>query len=279
MTISILGCGWIGLPLAEFLTTEGHTIKGSTTRVEKFDEIRDNGAEPYLITLSPEINKDHDTKFWESDILILNIPPGRKTKDVETRHPKQIKAVIDQLIDSPVKFVVFVSSTSVYPPSGGVMSEDDAVEGKATRSSGNALLRAEKMLREQKSFKSTILRFGGLYGYDRHPVKYLAGRKKISRGNAPINLLHRDDAVRIIHRVIEREMVDEILNAVSDGHPPRNQYYRAAAEFYGLEEPIFKKDDQTDYKIVSNKKLKHMLEYDFIYPNPMDFSVTMNNLH
>ncbi|MEZ7854793.1 MAG: SDR family NAD(P)-dependent oxidoreductase, partial [Cyclobacteriaceae bacterium] len=29
--ISILGCGWLGLPLARQLVQQGHQIKGSTT--------------------------------------------------------------------------------------------------------------------------------------------------------------------------------------------------------------------------------------------------------
>jgi len=29
--ISILGTGWLGLPLAKALTEEGHILKGSTT--------------------------------------------------------------------------------------------------------------------------------------------------------------------------------------------------------------------------------------------------------
>lgn len=33
-TVSILGCGWLGLPLAEQLLAEGYSVKGSTTRAE-----------------------------------------------------------------------------------------------------------------------------------------------------------------------------------------------------------------------------------------------------
>jgi UDP-glucose 6-dehydrogenase len=44
MKISIVGCGWLGLPLGEKLAKSGHQVFGSTTSVEKiatiFNEVR-----------------------------------------------------------------------------------------------------------------------------------------------------------------------------------------------------------------------------------------------
>ena len=34
-TISILGCGWLGHPLAKFLISENFIVKGSTTTISK----------------------------------------------------------------------------------------------------------------------------------------------------------------------------------------------------------------------------------------------------
>ena len=50
--IAILGCGWLGLPLAKKLIESGYTINGSTTRPEKIKTLRDNGIQPFLIKLS-----------------------------------------------------------------------------------------------------------------------------------------------------------------------------------------------------------------------------------
>lgn len=271
MTISVLGCGWLGLPLAERLLKEGYKIKGSATEQPKLQELNKKGIDPFLINLSPSLNEDADPDFFQSDVLVLNIPPGRSRDDVEAHHLQQIEEIIQQLRRSTVKFLVFVSSTSVFPPNGGLMAEENAIYGKATRSSGNALIKAEKLLQKQSDFSTTVLRFGGLYGYDRHPAKFLSGKRNVKKGNAPINLIHRDDCVEIICRILKRKMTDEVFNAVSDGHPPRSHYYTAAARYYGVEVPDFAPDPETDYKIVSNKKLKAMLNYRFKYPNPMDF--------
>lgn len=270
MNVSILGCGWLGLPLAESLRDSGHALKGSTTTEEKIQLLKGKNVQPFLLTLNPTLQCSDCDDFWQSDVLVLNIPPGRKRDNVEEYHPKQIKAVIEKVKDSPISFVVFVSSTSVYPKQAGIVNEEDAVGGKATRPSGNALLKAEQLFTNIDDFKTTIIRFGGLYGYDRHPANYLAGKKNLDRGNAPVNLIHCDDCVAILKNIIEQNVTGETYNAVTDGHPPRKMYYKAAAEVLGLKKPTFKDDPRTTYKVVSNRKLKQELGYSFKYPNPMD---------
>jgi len=270
MTISILGCGWLGLPLAEYLRDSGHTVKGSTTSPEKLQILNGKEITPYLLELTPQLQCEGCNDFWDSDTLVLNIPPGRSKDNVEEYHQKQIESVIRQINKSTINFVVFVSSTSVYPEKPGIVGEEDTKRGEATRASGNALLKAEKMLMNQSSFETTVVRFGGLYGHDRHPAKYLAGRKNLDKGNAPVNLIHQEDCIQIITKIIENGVRGEVFNGVSDGHPPRKMYYPAVARYLDLEPPTFKEDVAKDYKVVSNRKLKALLNYKFRHPNPMD---------
>ncbi len=264
MNISILGCGWLGFPLAQHLVIQGYEVKGSTTSREKLDKLSRNGIQPYLIKLTPELeNPQSVSSFWESEALVLNIPPGRKRDDVVNFHTAQINSVSKVVANSPIKFVVFVSSTSVYPKFGGLVTEDDAVPGKASRSSGEALLEAEKILTENNAFKTTVLRFGGLIGPDRHPVKYFVGKKDLKRANAPVNLIHRDDCMNILTQIIENNITGKIFNGVSDNHETRKRYYTKKADEHGLEAPTFKEDIRKNYKIVSNEKLKTQLGYKF----------------
>lgn len=272
MNISVLGCGWLGLPLASQLIEDGHMVKGSTTTEEKLDTLKSENISPCLLTLNPELECDDPEKFFNSDLLILNVPPGRRRENVIDFHTSQVESVISHLKKSSIQFVIFASSTSVYPKQGGVMEEEDATSGEATRDSGEALIKAERMLMTQDNFDTTVVRFGGLYGYDRHPANYLAGKKDVSGGNAPVNLIHRDDCINILMEIINQDVRGEIFNAVSDGHPPKNQYYKIIAEQAGLEPPSFLPDSGTNYKIVSNRKLKTKLGYRFTYPNPLDVS-------
>ena len=38
-SIGVLGCGWLGLPLAKQLVTAGYSVRGTTTTKEKLTEI------------------------------------------------------------------------------------------------------------------------------------------------------------------------------------------------------------------------------------------------
>jgi nucleoside-diphosphate-sugar epimerase len=270
MTISILGCGWLGFPAGLHLVSRGYQVKGSTTTDEKLHKLKKSGINPFLIRISDQIESDSDSSFWDTDILFLNIPPGRANENFEKRHLLQIQAIIEKISQHNISWVIYASSTSVYPKFGGITTEDDAVSETASSLSGKTLLACEQLLNENDDFDTTVIRFGGLYGYDRHPVRYLAGRENISEGNKPINLIHQDDCIRILARVIEKDARNQVFNAVSDGHPPRKEFYQSAASHFGLDIPHFKEDESSGYRIVSNEKIKTLLNYRFLYPNPMD---------
>lgn len=270
MTISILGCGWLGFPAGIHLKQQDFTVKGSTTSRNKLNKLNDAGISPFLINITDKIKCEDCESFWDSDILFLNIPPGRSKPDTYLRHTSQVKAIIKILLKYKIKWVIFASSTSVYSKYGGLKSEDDTDPSQASSESGKALLKCEELLLNKDEFDTTVIRFGGLYGYERNPIRYLAGKSGLKDGNKPINLIHQDDCIRIIHEVIKQNSRNMIYNAVADGHPPRREYYKSAAEHYGLETPRFLEDNTSDYRIVSNEKLKKELNYQFLYPNPMD---------
>ena len=49
---SILGCGWLGLPLAEFLLKNHFLINGTTTNTHKLPILKEKSINPFLITIS-----------------------------------------------------------------------------------------------------------------------------------------------------------------------------------------------------------------------------------
>ena len=51
MKISILGCGWLGFPLAKKLIEIGFEVKGSTTSENKLALLKSNNIEPFLLRL------------------------------------------------------------------------------------------------------------------------------------------------------------------------------------------------------------------------------------
>lgn len=269
MDISVLGCGWLGFPLAVRLQETGYRIKGSTTTNKKLPILQQNGITPYLIDLPSSFDDPDTESFWDTELLFLNIPPKvRQGKNGDT-FLAIIEKIIHKVKEKQGSWIIFVSSTSVYPEKGGLISEKDTDPNNTSRPSGKVLLEAENLLKESR-IDTTILRPGGLYGYGRHPVHYLSGKKNLSGALKPVHLIHQIDCLNIIMEIIKLKKKNTVYNMVSDGHPPRSEFYKSAAEYYDLQSPHFLKDEETHYSIISNDKVKRDLSYTFNYPNPMD---------
>lgn len=120
----------------------------------------------------------------------------------------------------------------------------------------------------KKHFKRVIiLRLGGLIGYDRHPGKFLAGKKDLAGAFHPVNLIHRDDVVRILAMMIKKMPQETLYNLVCDHHPSRKEFYTEATKLLGLELPQFN-EDLSITGAESNHLLKDEYDYSFIYPSP-----------
>jgi nucleoside-diphosphate-sugar epimerase len=267
-SLSILGCGWLGLPLARLLAGEGYRVKGSTTREEKLELLRDAGIEPFIIRLDPEADGDDITDFLQSEILVVDIPPERR-EDIIEYHIAQFSSLIDALGQSPVRSVVLVSSTSVYPSGGREVTEEEG--GDPDSLSGQALLMVEEMMMSETGFQTTVVRFGGLIGYDRNPTAYLGRMKEITGPGQPMNLIHRDDCVRIIREIIRLGQWGEVFNACAPVHPLKGEYYRKAAEISGIPLPESGiTATPVPFKTVNSEKLLNALNYVFLHPDPME---------
>lgn len=268
ITISILGCGWLGVPLALRLLQEGYKVKGSTTRTEKLPSLKDMGIIPYLLRLEPELNGQQKADFFNTDILIINIPPGLH-KHGEEFHPRQISEILKEIEDRPGLKVIYTSSTSVYPRQGENLGEE-AANPQAEGANG-VLLKAEALLQAALGERLTILRCGGLMGYDRISGKWSKGA---AVADTPVNYLHRDDAVEIILQLIGQAAWGKVYNAVSPEHPSRAAIYSKNAAERGW--PAAKVVATNQHKTISPQKLQQELGYSFRYPNPLEFPYLAN---
>ncbi len=240
-------------------------MKGSTTREEKRATLDEHGIAPYLIQFSPEINDDYQTDFFDSEVLIVNIPPKRNEEAVN-QYLQQIASLLQAIKDSSVQKVLFVSSTSVYPNVNGPVRESDTSE--EVKASGRALLTTERMMQNHPGIETTVLRFCGLFGPDRNPGRFLAGKTLDSSGQVPVNMIHLDDCIAIIVEILEKEVWGETFNACADEHPAKEEFYGEAARRLDFDPPRFAATEADAYKVVDSSKLRKMLNYRFKYPDP-----------
>ena len=126
--ISLLGCGWLGFPLALNLISRGFQVKGSTTSQDKLAIFREAGIDPFLIQFSTSGNDPDLHDFLDADILIISVPPGRKSIDGIANYRKMAKTITNQLRISKVSKLIFISSTSVYPDSNSTLNEFSAID-------------------------------------------------------------------------------------------------------------------------------------------------------
>ncbi|MEY4541432.1 MAG: hypothetical protein RLZZ306_3189, partial [Bacteroidota bacterium] len=241
MKISILGCGWLGLPLGKYLVENGHNVKGSTTSESKLALLLEVGIEPFLLKFSPQIEGDSINHFLNSEVLIICIPP-QASKFGEDFHVHQIESLFEYLPLSTIKSIIYTSSTSVYPDlNREVTEEDEVIEN-------HALIKVENLLKNLPQ-DVTILRCGGLMGGERIPAKYFAG-KTVDTGKIPVNYVHQEDVIHIIRMILEKGFWNETFNVVSPEHPIREEIYLKNCEEFGFQKPIFEEpSEEIPFKI------------------------------
>ena len=105
-------------------------------------------------------------------------------------------------------------------------------------------------------------------GGDYQPGRYFSGRE-LGGADDPVNMIHREDCLRISEAIIKQDVFGETFNASADEHPTRRALYTRSCALMGIEPPIFK-DEPRPYRIVNCDKLKQQLGYQFVYPDPLE---------
>jgi len=263
-TIAVLGCGWLGLPLARALVAEGYAVVGSTTTPGQLLKLRHAGITPFLLRLSTGGLSviDQDTLhalLTGVSVLVLNVPPARR--GASGAYLDLLRPVHEAVQACGVQHVLFVSSTGVYADESRLMQEGDAL---ASPEASSDLLRAENLFAAADlAERTTILRLGGLIGPQRPPGRFLAGRENVANGQAPVNLIHLADCIGLISRIISQHEWGRTFNACAAHHPTRQEFYTLAAQHLGLTPPAFDPADTSSGKQVASTLVRQTTGYTF----------------
>ncbi|MEP1086477.1 NAD(P)-binding domain-containing protein [Algoriphagus sp.] len=266
--ISIIGLGWIGLPLAQLLQRNGHEVVGSTTTAAKQTSLISQGINAIHFSLDPFPQGIGFQKLFTSEVLVINIPPRTRSTDgkMYLEQMKFLRSMVDQ---SNLRKIIFVSSTGVYPdhPRDEAYTEKEPL---TVETSGNSIL-----MKGESAFKAidkelTIVRFGGLLGDDRIPGKYVAGRENVN-GSTRVNYIYRYDAARMLQWIIEKELWNETYNGVAPKHPQRREVYERNVLDLGIEPPqSYVHGTLGIDRLVCGEKIL-ATGFTFNFPDPLDF--------
>ena len=261
--IGVLGCGWLGLGIAQSYVADNFIVHGSRQSKKGADSLQKHGVHGFVVQISENHDSGNLTEFLNGvSRLFLTIPPGLQ------KNPKRdFVAMIHQLLphihSSEVKEVVFTSSTGVYGPQQGLVSP--SIVPQPQTESGRQLVEVENMLRSQDGFYTIIVRLGGLLGDDRHPVKQLAKLPVVDNPQAPINLIHKADAIGLLRHLADQAPWQSTYHGVAPWHPTRQYFYEQAAKEMQLPLPRFAEEPGNTNKIVTDPQVES-LGYAFFEP-------------
>ncbi len=249
MKIAIIGSGWLGLPLANQLQTDGHKMMLTTTQQDKAVKLQRNGLNVMQYEVGDQLSQPD--QLFNNDIIIIAVT----SKDVDA-----FDILIDQLNQQTCKKLIYISSTSVYQ--NNRLSHD---ESSQYLNKDNPIWKIEQLIQTHPS--TTIIRLAGLVGPGRHPGRFFKNGRTLKNPTAPVNLIHLDDCIGIIQSVILNQAWNQIFNGCADNHPPKLEFYTRMADQLNLAAPEFEKNTAGSQKIVDNKKSKTVLGYKYTCPD------------
>lgn len=237
--ISIIGAGWLGLAAAQHWASQGHTVRATTTTPEKHPAIREASAQPILLRLAGPETVTPSPGGWDGLLgtaraVLVCFPPRLRGGQPPIEYLSQIDTLVAALRPYNGLRVLFTSSTGVYPDDGHTWAEDDL---PPDTHSPNPLLAAEGRIATLP--QSHILRLGGLWGPDREPARYFAGKQAVAAGLAPVNLTHLHEALAALDTVLHHPTPPPVLNVVSPEVHTRQDWYTARCQALGLPLPTF----------------------------------------
>lgn len=268
MTIAVCGCGWLGFPLARELVGKGLTVIGTRRHSSDFKPLLDAGIVPIPFALGDALDAAILAPLFQAKVLVLNIPFGRRSAGPED-FVSNIRQLLVHAGDAGVTNLIVVSTTSVYGEAQGEVTESQPPTPVTPSAIAN--LAIEELGLELFGENACVIRLSGLVGRDRHPVKFLAGKTGLGNGDAPVNLVHQDDAVQAIIRIIELgQYGGQRFHLSSEHHPSRKDYYQWAAQQSGLTAPQFLVEKGTPGKTINARRSLAALQMTMRYPSPFD---------
>lgn len=268
MNITIIGGGWLGLPLAQELQCDGHHIIATKRSEQGVQEVKAQGLEAITYTLGDKLDDSGLAPLFESELVIINIPPGRKNLEPQ-QFITNMKSLISHAFDGDVEKLIFVSTSAVYGNKNRTVYEYSAVD--PITDSAQAHVEVEHHIRATFGNKGTIVRLSGLVDDDRHPARSLSGRADIANGQQVVNLVHRTDVITAIEKIIQHQVYGQTLHLAAPEHPTRAEYYIAVAKKMGIDEPSFLFDDSVGKgKSINCELTLRELDMELKYTSPFD---------
>ncbi|MDN4476450.1 sugar nucleotide-binding protein [Demequina sp. SYSU T00192] len=201
----LVGCGKLGLRLAELLAREGETV---------FAIRRHARALPsYVTAIASDVTKPLPRTLPPVESMVVTLPPS-----VDPAGYRPVLRRIRDALDQVPARTVFVSSTGVFEGWDGPqpITEHDVPRPATARA--QALRDGE--LAAAELFDALIVRPAGIYGPGRDFLVRTVRKRRPITSAARTNRIHETDLVRALHALLRSADPPRVLHAV-DAAPAR----------------------------------------------------------
>ncbi len=229
-TITVIGGGWLGRPLAHYLESIGHQTYVSKTSDNGVQKLKEESLNAFKFDLNDSVKVlSAPLRAQSPDIVIGCFPPGFRSGSGD-QYAEYWKKLVDVCLATKVTKLVMVSSTTVYPNVAEPMLEEQASLSLAQShqlfgEKAKVMLQAEQFVKDS-GLKFAIVRCSGLVGPDRHPSRFAPRLKQVS-DLAPANMLHLTDAIGAVSYVANLDN-NCIVNATTPNTVSKAEFYQAA---------------------------------------------------
>ncbi len=284
MRVLIVGCGYVGFPLATELVRRGHNVLGLRRSTTSDEALKAAGITPLRADITqPDSLKQLPRDFdWVVNCVASGGGGAEEYRQLYLQGMVNLTDWLvptDQRTNVTIPRFVYTSSTGVYGQNDGSLVDETSLTEPMSETA-KLLVMAESFLlarAKEGNFPAMILRAAGIYGPERGYLlkQFLRGDSKIEGSGARIlNMIHRDDLIRAIIAALERGRAGEIYNVVDDAPVSQLDFFRWLAARLGKPLPPPGDEDAATprkrgltNKRISNAKLKAELGFEFQYPD------------
>ncbi len=273
MSVAIIGCGWLGSALATHLLKASVNVIGTCQSDVSLQKLQDLGIRGIKLVL-PFDNEPDEAVFDQlsADTWVISITPQLRKGRID--YPLKIEQLVTLAKQLKVKRIILVSSTAVLNGLTGDVNEHATLVLNAPKV--DVLAQAEQLiLATDSTMQTAVIRMSGLVGEDRHPGRFFKQTKQYTQGNAPVNLIHKVDAVGLLACLVSCNEVSGIYHGVSETNATKANFYQQSAKALGQPEPEFDiPDKEAGYKRIVGTESTNRLGYQFQIPDLLKWVTT-----
>lgn len=249
MKVGVFGAGWLGKSLALLLQDKGFEVKVTASSEEGREKLKQLGINAFSVRVDEKGVYGDPGFFNDLKVLIISLPPVA---------PEFFRQIRMQMEHFGIKKGILFSSTGIYADCKGEVDETTSLQLHLPKV--RRLKEIEDVFLVQSGIKVIVLRLGGLWGADRHPVYFLVRKDAIEDADEPVNLVQRDTVCKIVVGILSEKIGADVFNVVDDDHRSKEVFYSAAAEERKLLLPPFVKSKNPLKRIVSGEKIGRALK-------------------